>query len=119
MLSVPHVFLPDSLADEKSARRHYAVPASPLPPRTKWTRRVPPPVLIGHAASLTRTGFAGGAGSGGAGGRGRGLSSSQGEESALGAISAWDDDAIATLSAVCAAPRAPRAPREAGGRPAG
>jgi ATP-dependent RNA helicase DDX35 len=25
MLSVPHVFLPDSLADEKSARRHYAV----------------------------------------------------------------------------------------------
>ena len=25
----------------------------PLPPRTKWTRRVPHPVLIGHAASLT------------------------------------------------------------------
>ena len=25
----------------------------PRPPRTKWTRRVPPPVLIGHAASLT------------------------------------------------------------------
>jgi hypothetical protein len=24
------------------------------PPRTKWTRRVPHPVLIGHAASLTR-----------------------------------------------------------------
>jgi len=23
------------------------------PPRTKWTRRVPHPVLIGHAASLT------------------------------------------------------------------
>ena len=54
MLSVPHVFLPDSLADEKSARRHYAVPASPLPPRTKWTRRVPHPVLIGHAASLSQ-----------------------------------------------------------------
>ena len=25
---------------------------SPPPPRTKWTRRVPHPVLIGHAASL-------------------------------------------------------------------
>jgi hypothetical protein len=25
----------------------------PRPPRTKWTRRVPHPVLIGHAASLT------------------------------------------------------------------
>ena len=25
----------------------------PPPPRTKWTHRVPPPVLIGHAASLT------------------------------------------------------------------
>ena len=27
--------------------------ACPPPPRTKWTRRVPHPVLIGHAASLT------------------------------------------------------------------
>jgi hypothetical protein len=26
---------------------------TPSPPRTKWTRRVPHPVLIGHAASLT------------------------------------------------------------------
>ena len=25
----------------------------PPPPRTNWTRRVPHPVLIGHAASLT------------------------------------------------------------------
>ena len=25
------------------------------PPRTKWTRRVPHPVLIGHAASLSQT----------------------------------------------------------------
>jgi hypothetical protein len=25
----------------------------PPPPRIKWTRRVPHPVLIGHAASLT------------------------------------------------------------------
>ena len=25
----------------------------PPPPRTKWTRRIPHPVLIGHAASLT------------------------------------------------------------------
>ena len=35
-----------------------AVSTSPLlppPPRTKWTRRVPPPVLIGHAASFKRT----------------------------------------------------------------
>jgi hypothetical protein len=29
----------------------------PLPPRTKWTRRVPHPVLIGHAAS-NHTAFA-------------------------------------------------------------
>jgi len=28
-------------------------PPPPSPPRTKWTRRVPYPVLIGHAASLT------------------------------------------------------------------
>ena len=27
--------------------------APPPPPRTKWTRRVPHPVLIGHAASRT------------------------------------------------------------------
>jgi hypothetical protein len=30
-----------------------APPPTPPPPRTKWTRRVPHPVLIGHAASLT------------------------------------------------------------------
>ena len=28
------------------------VQAATPPPRTEWTRRVPPPVLIGHAASL-------------------------------------------------------------------
>jgi len=28
-------------------------PPAPPPSRTKWTRRVPRPVLIGHAASLT------------------------------------------------------------------
>ena len=28
------------------------------PPRTKWTRRVPHPVLIGHAASLSQVPFA-------------------------------------------------------------
>ena len=28
-------------------------PPPPLPSRTTWTRRVPHPVLIGHAASLT------------------------------------------------------------------
>jgi hypothetical protein len=31
-----------------------APPAPPPPPRTKWTRRVPHPVLIGHAASLSQ-----------------------------------------------------------------
>ena len=30
-----------------------SVKAPPRPPRTKWTRRVPHPILIGHAASLT------------------------------------------------------------------
>ena len=30
-------------------------PVPPPPPRTKWTRRVPHPVLIGHAAFLPRT----------------------------------------------------------------
>ena len=34
------------------ARRRRRAPP-PRPPRTKWTRRVPHPVLIGHAASLT------------------------------------------------------------------
>jgi hypothetical protein len=34
--------------------RHSAAPPPPTPPsRTKWTRRVHHPVLIGHAASLT------------------------------------------------------------------
>ena len=31
-----------------------ADPAPPPPPRTKWTRRVPHAVLIGHAASLSQ-----------------------------------------------------------------
>jgi hypothetical protein len=31
----------------------------PPPPRTKWTRRVPHPVLIGHAASLVQAGRTG------------------------------------------------------------
>ena len=35
---------------ERAALRR--VPPPP-PPRTKWTRRVPYPVLSGHAASLT------------------------------------------------------------------
>ena len=34
-------------------RRGEFVRAAVPPPRTKWTCRVPPPVLIGHAASLT------------------------------------------------------------------
>ena len=45
------------LGDEARARDEELLalevhPRSP-PPRTKWTRRVPHPVLIGHAASLT------------------------------------------------------------------
>ena len=39
-----------ALADAPLAR---PPPPPPSPPRTKWTRRVPHPVLIGHAASLT------------------------------------------------------------------
>jgi hypothetical protein len=31
-----------------------ACPPPPPPSRTKWTRRVPHPVLIGHAASLSQ-----------------------------------------------------------------
>ena len=30
-----------------------SLPPPPPAPRTKWTRRVPQPVLIGHTASLT------------------------------------------------------------------
>jgi hypothetical protein len=33
------------------------VDVTPPPPRTKWTRRVPHPVLIGHAASLSQVTF--------------------------------------------------------------
>jgi hypothetical protein len=42
-------------ADEADIRRFKAASgaALPPPPRTKWTRRVLLPVLIGHAASLT------------------------------------------------------------------
>ena len=38
---------------QKMDRRYIEVFPPPPPPRTKWTRRVPHPVLIGHAASLT------------------------------------------------------------------
>jgi len=40
------------IARAQQAREDIMVHRSP-PPRTKWTRRVPHPVLIGHAASLT------------------------------------------------------------------
>jgi len=56
-----------------------AVKGAPPPPRTKWTRRVPHPVLIGHAASLRRGGArrrfgcGGGGAAGGGGRRGRAL----------------------------------------------
>jgi len=36
----------------KAQRPRRLRPVVPPPPRTKWTRRVPHPVLIGHAASL-------------------------------------------------------------------
>jgi len=35
-------------------RKAEAAAPPPSPPGTEWTRRVPHPVLIGHAASLTR-----------------------------------------------------------------
>jgi hypothetical protein len=38
----------------RAPRAGRARPPPPPPPRTKWTRRVLHPVLIGHAASLTR-----------------------------------------------------------------
>ena len=57
---VDHKLCEEGLATEgeralrRDLRRHLVRGASPPPPsRTKWTRRVPHPVLIGHAASLT------------------------------------------------------------------
>ena len=44
---------PVRTAAAPAARRAGALPPPPLLPRTKWSRRVPHPVLIGHAASLT------------------------------------------------------------------
>ena len=44
--------LADERRREEEARRPPSLSLSP-PPRTQWTRRVPHPVLIGHAASLT------------------------------------------------------------------
>jgi len=44
-----------ALAAQESLRKLmeevFAAPPPPPPPRTNWTRRVPHPVLIGHAAS--------------------------------------------------------------------
>jgi hypothetical protein len=37
----------------RAAQGRASLEKVPPPPRTKWTRRVPHPVLIGHAASLT------------------------------------------------------------------
>ena len=45
--------LPILSALEREARPPAPSPSLRCPPRTKWTRRVPHPVLIGHAASLT------------------------------------------------------------------
>jgi len=50
---------PDGLAARRPLGRHFdrapraGLLPPPLPLRTKWTHRVPHPVLIGHAASLT------------------------------------------------------------------
>ena len=46
----PRVLVERLITRDSSAMRGGAVTP---PPRTKWTRRVPRPVLIGHAASLT------------------------------------------------------------------
>ena len=42
----------DRLRATGGGRCSCAGPTPPPPPRTKWTRRIPHPVLIGHAASL-------------------------------------------------------------------
>ena len=54
----PHARSPAAWAEAQAARRGADCGAgrcAPPPPRTKWTRRVPHPVLIGHAASLSQT----------------------------------------------------------------
>jgi len=44
----------DAITTETDREASIQAPSPPSPPpRTKWTRRVPHPVLIGHAASLT------------------------------------------------------------------
>ena len=43
----------DLTVEEENKVVSLAPSPPPPPPRTKWTRRVPRPVLIGHAASLT------------------------------------------------------------------
>ena len=48
--------------DGSSCARWCAAPPPPPSPRTKWTRRVPHPVLIGHAAPLSQVRRAGRAG---------------------------------------------------------
>ena len=54
---VPVVRTPLLVGAELQRCREYrlqvALSLSPPPSHTKWTRRVPHPVLIGHAASLT------------------------------------------------------------------
>jgi heat shock protein 1/8 len=40
-------------ANHEDPMRQFTTVFPPPPSRTKWTRRVPHPVLIGHAASLT------------------------------------------------------------------
>ena len=40
--------------EASTANQDARAPSPPPPPRTKWTRRAPHPVLIGHAASLSQ-----------------------------------------------------------------
>ena len=55
----------EDLDNEHVAERKMVRPIPPPPPRTKWTRRVPHPVLIRHAASLSQVRLrAGGSGGG-------------------------------------------------------
>ena len=45
--------LPPGCGEERDPAFAKVASWTPPPPRTKWTRRVTHPVLIGHAASLT------------------------------------------------------------------
>ena len=52
-LGMLQAFAVASAGTEQPHPARWLPPPPTPPPRTKWTRRVPHPVLIGHAASLT------------------------------------------------------------------